>query len=748
LDFRFAEYEIDIGQHELRRSGKPVPIEPQVFDLLVHLVRNHERTVTKDELFERIWHGRIVSEAALSSRIKAARKAVGDNGDDQNLIRTIHKRGFRFVGEVETVVPSAAVSIAPATPALGAADTDAGAATALLQRVEPVAAPADEPAAPVSGRPSIAVFPFKNLSDDPEYEYFSYGMMEDVIRLLSRNRWLTVISRHSTTTVVEPDLHVREASDALHARYLLTGSIRRGNESVRIRVELVRGADGSQLWGESYDVPLADVFDIQEEMARQISATIEPELHTIERQLASRKPPNNLDAWECYQRALWHLCGFTRSGFDAAEQFLLRAIELDPELARAHATLGYVNVQRALYATPADRPAHLEAGLRLARSALALDDRDCMCHFVHGRALCLLRRNDEATAALDLAMELNPSFAQAYFAQGFNALWSGRPLEAEALLDRAIMLSPRDGHVWSFHHVRAWARFSLGELEAAARFARQATLQPNVTYRAFATLTASLGLLGNLAEAQRVAVDLLERKPEYSGDFARQEFFFCGDDDFIERFVGGLRAAGIPHSEPREPAGDKSTTDAERAHVTVLSAEIVSPLQAFADFDPELVSRQIDPLFETALSIIERNGGVVSAAGDGGITAFFGATPAEVPHAVAACLAALSINAAVEQQSEGSVRLRAGLDTGDVMIQRRRRGTTERVEVTGAATRSAARLAQSLRRGAVAATDRTRIAVDGAIDMVPLSASDLAGSSRDGHAYEICGAGAAVAPVT
>jgi class 3 adenylate cyclase len=405
-------------------------------------------------------------------------------------------------------------------------------------------------------------------------------------------------------------------------------------------------------------------------------------------------------------------------------------------------------VQRALYATPADRPAHLEAGLRLARSALALDDRDCMCHFVHGRALCLLRRNDEATAALDLAMELNPSFAQAYFAQGFNALWSGRPLEAEALLDRAIMLSPRDGHVWSFHHVRAWARFSLGELEAAARFARQATLQPNVTYRAFATLTASLGLLGNLAEAQRVAVDLLERKPEYSGDFARQEFFFCGDDDFIERFVGGLRAAGMPHSEPREPAGDKSTTDAERAHVTVLSAEIVSPLQAFADFDPELVSRQIDPLFETALSIIERNGGVVSAAGDGGITAFFGATPAEVPHAVAACLAALSINAAVEQQSEGSVRLRAGLDTGDVMIQRRRRGTTERVEVTGAATRSAARLAQSLRRGAVAATDRTRIAVDGAIDMVPLSASDLAGSSRDGHAYEICGAGAAVAPVT
>src|SRR5262249_3696468 len=279
---------------------------------------------------------------------------------------------------------------------------------------------------------------------------------------------------------------------------------------------------------------------------------------------------------------------------------------------------------------------------------------------------------------------------------------------------------------------------------AAARFARLATLQPNVTYRAFATLTASLGALGNLAEAQRAAADLLERKPEYSGDFARQELFFCGDDDFIERFVAGLRVAGIPHSEPREPVAVAATTDAERTHVTVLSAEIVSPLQAFADFDPELVSRQIDPLFESALAIIERNGGVVSAAGDGGITAFFGATPTEVAPAVAACRAAPVVKAAVEQQPECSVRLRAGLDTGEVMIQRRRRGATERVEVTGAATRSAARLAQSLRRGAIAATDRTRIAVDGAIDMVRLGASDLAGSSREGHAYEIRGTGAAL----
>jgi TolB-like protein/DNA-binding winged helix-turn-helix (wHTH) protein len=547
LDFRFADYEIDLGQHELRRSGEIVPIEPQVFDLLVHLVRNRERTVTKDELLDTIWHGRTVSEAALSSRIKAVRKAVGDNGDAQAIIRTIPKRGFRFVGEVESLAPEATASLAPAAPGSRLDEIEAingGGAHA----DGPAARQAEHAAAPAGGRTSIAILPFKNLSDDPEYEYFSYGMMEDLIRLLARNRWLTVISRHSTAALTDRDLDLRQTADMLNVRYLVDGSVRRSSDSLKVSVELVRAADGMQLWADSYNVPLADVFDIQEEMARQVSATVEPELARIEQQLASRKPPNNLDAWECYQRALWHLHAFTSSGFDNAEKFLVRAIAIEPELARAHAALGYVNVQRTLYDDPDARPARLRAALQMARMAVALDDRDCVCHFVLGRALCLLRRNDEATAALDVALELNPSFAQAYFAQGFNLLWSGRAIEAEALLDRAIMLSPRDLHVWSFHHVRAWARFALGELEAAARFAREATRQANVTYRAFATLTAALGSIGRRPDAELAAAELLQRKPDYTCEFARQELFFCHDDAFVERFVAGLRNAGIPAS--------------------------------------------------------------------------------------------------------------------------------------------------------------------------------------------------------
>jgi TolB-like protein len=532
VSLRFANFEIDVAQQELRRAGEIVHMEPQVFDLLLHLVRNRERIVSKDELIETVWNGRIVSEAALSSRINAARKAIGDNGNDQLFIRTLHKRGFRFVGAVTDGAPSI---VGPS-----AAETESAPRRKPIEVVD--AAP--EPAA--SASPSIAVLPFDNFGGNAESDYFSYGMTEDIIRLLARNRWLTVISRHSTSGFKGPTIDVREVAEALGVRYVLVGSVRKTKDAVRITAELVRAADGTQLWSETYDLPLEDIFGIQEEMARQIAATIEPELSRVEQQLAARKAPDNLDAWDCYQRGLWHFWAFTTPGFDQAEALYRRAIEIDPGFARAHGALGYVNVQRALYDAPGDREAHLEAALQQARTSVALDDRDSFCRCVLGRALCLVHRNDEASAELELAMELNPSFAQAFFAQGFNLLWANRAIEAEALLDRATMLSPRDAHLWSFHHVRAWVHFSLEEYDMAVEFARRASRQANVTYRAFATLAAALGQLGDKGQARIASAALLERKPDYTTGTARHELFFCNGPDFPDRFVAGLRGAGVP----------------------------------------------------------------------------------------------------------------------------------------------------------------------------------------------------------
>src|SRR5215217_6444335 len=199
MKYSFAEFVIDLNQQELRRMGEVVHIEPQVFDVIVHLVRNHDRIVSKDELIETIWNGRIISEAALSSRINGARRALGDNGTDQALIRTLHKRGFRFIGDVQTIsAPDAEPEQARFVPASGLID-DAPARVSIaaeLSRLDDVVS--ESVKAEASARPSIAVLPFANMSDDPENDYFSYGLTEDIIRLLARNRWLSVVSRHST----------------------------------------------------------------------------------------------------------------------------------------------------------------------------------------------------------------------------------------------------------------------------------------------------------------------------------------------------------------------------------------------------------------------------------------------------------------------------------------------------------------------------------------------------------------------
>jgi TolB-like protein/DNA-binding winged helix-turn-helix (wHTH) protein/Tfp pilus assembly protein PilF len=535
VDFRFADFEIDLAQRELRRAGATVHLEPQVFDLLVHLVQNRDRIVSKDELIDTIWGGRIISEAALSSRINAVRRALGDTGTQQAFVKTLHKRGFRFVGEMEESSGSSFLLEVPA------GDTD-------------LAPDGEEPRVslkPVTTLgPSIAVLPFQNLSADPDNEYFSYGMTEDIIRLLVRNRWLTVISRHTTITFKDSALEPRQIAEALDVRYVVTGSVRRSEDRIRINVELIRAADGSQLWSELYDLRIEDIFGVQEEMARQIAATVEPELSTIEQQLASRKSPENLDAWDCYQRGLWHFWSFTPAGFDLSETYFQRAVEYDPNFARAYGGLSYVNVQRALYDTPDLRPARLETALRFGRTAVGLDERDCFCHCTLGRALCLSKDNVAAQAELEQAINLNPSFAQAFFAQGFNVLWAGRPDEAEALLDRATMLSPRDNHLWSFHHVRAWAHFALQEYQLAAEFARRAIRQPNVTYRAYATLVASLGQLAD-PEAEASAMQLIQKQSDYTGEKARSELFFCNDTDFVDRFVKGLTIAGVPVGSTR-----------------------------------------------------------------------------------------------------------------------------------------------------------------------------------------------------
>jgi TolB-like protein/DNA-binding winged helix-turn-helix (wHTH) protein len=528
--FAFADCELDLRRQELRRLGAVVHVEPQVFDLLAFLLDNRDRIVSKDEILDAVWDGRIVSEAALSSRINAARKAIGDNGNDQALIRTVHKRGFRFVADVSER-PEAAAEPAP-TPMRGSGPS------------APVDAPRPSPAGESEGgMPSVAVLPFANVAGDPDHEYFAYGLTEDVIRLLGGHRWLRVLTRHATIAYRGREADIREVGAQLGVRYLVQGSVWKRGDRVRITAELISVEDARQLWSEAYAFDLVNIFDVQTSMARQIAAAVEPELASVEQAIVARKPPQNLDAWDSFQRGFWHLWAFTTPGFDKAEAMFCRAIEIEPGLARAHAGLGYVRLQKAFYAEARERPALLRDALEDAKTAVGFDGRDAFCRCVLGRAYGMQRRYDEAIAELEETIAMNPSFAQGYFALAFTLNWCGRHDEAIALLDRACELSPRDPHLWSFHHARAVAHFSLDELPSAERFARQACRHPNATFWAFATHASILGHLGEAADA--AMAELLRRKPGYTRDRAREDLFFCGDTAFIARYLHGLGRAGL-----------------------------------------------------------------------------------------------------------------------------------------------------------------------------------------------------------
>ena len=295
-------------------APKPIAVEPQVFDLLVYLVDNRDRVVSKDDLIASVWCGRIVSDSTLTSRINAARRAIGDSGQEQKLIRTIARKGFRFVGDVRTQAN---------------ADKSAPAGASPDQAAETQSAP------PLPDRPAIAVLPFVNMSGEPEQEYFSDGISEDIITALSKLRWFFVIARNSSFIYKGKAVHMKQIAEELGVGYVVEGSVRKGGDRVRITAQLNDVATGSHIWAERYDRDLADVFAVQDEITEAIVAAIEPQLYAAENFRARRKPPDSMDAWDLVMRALSHYWRVTRQDNVVAQALLEKATAIDPNYGQA-----------------------------------------------------------------------------------------------------------------------------------------------------------------------------------------------------------------------------------------------------------------------------------------------------------------------------------------------------------------------------------------------------------------------------
>ena len=392
--FTFGDCSVDRARRELRRDGKLVAIEPQVFDVLVYLIEHRDRVVTRDDLLAAVWGGRIVSESTLSSRINSARSAIGDSGEQQLLIRTVARKGVRFIGEVSDEATSAPAAAAP---------------------------PPEAPAAVVShgtlaprqpDKPSIAVLPFTNMSGDPEQEYFSDGITEDIISALSRLRWFFVIARNSTFVYKAQPADVRQVGRDLGVRYVLEGSVRKSGQRVRITSQLLDATTSNQIWSERYDRELTDIFALQDEITASVTAAIEPKLLAAEGLRTEARSTEDLDAWDLVARALSMFWKLTAADSANAVAILRQAADRHPNYAPAHSMLAF-----ALFASsyvgwiPPDTDRELAA--RLARRAAELDDSDPWAHMALGYFEFTGRNTEEAVRHFKAALDLNPNFAAA-----------------------------------------------------------------------------------------------------------------------------------------------------------------------------------------------------------------------------------------------------------------------------------------------------------------------------------------------
>src|SRR3954451_5719232 len=424
----FGRYRLE-PRGGLMSGAREIRLTPKALALLSFLARRPGEVVTKEELFGAVWSNTTVGDAALVTCIQELRKALRDDARKPRYIETLHRRGYRFIGKA-----------APARPAAPA------------ERERPL---------PLPDRPSIAVLPFDNMSDDPDQEHFADGMSEDLITGLSRIRWLFVIARNSTFVYKNRAVDIKQVARELGVRYVLEGSVRRAGKRIRISAQLIDALSGGHHWAERYDRELGDIFAVQDEITRNVVAAIEPRLMAAEGIRALSRSPDDLGAWERVARAQTHVWRLTRVDYETAIEGLTKAVEAYPDYAPARSRLAF----RLLFAAHmgwVDREDGLREGREQAIRAVALDDCDAWGQTALGYLAMMERRTAESIAAFRRAVELNPNSASAHGDLSRALAFAGHDREAIAHAEEAIRLSPMDPDMALFLGGMAVAHYGAG----------------------------------------------------------------------------------------------------------------------------------------------------------------------------------------------------------------------------------------------------------------------------------------------
>jgi adenylate cyclase len=521
--FQFEGYTLDIARNSLRTADGEIALRRKSFELLRYLVENPDRLVTKEELLKAIWPNVVVTDDSLTQCVSEVRQAIGDR--KQTIIATVPRRGYRFAAPVLRVATNAA---------LPPARSDSG----------------PQSQSPLLDRPSVAVLPFANLNGDPQQDYFSDGITEDITTELSRFSELRVIARNSAFQYKGKAVDIRLVGRELGARYVLEGSIRRSGDRVRIAAQLIDALNGDHRWGERYDRELHDAFAVQDEVARAIVVTLAAHVNRAEIERVLLKPPVAWEAYDYYLRGaeafFLHLNRRTKASLYDARRLLEHSLAIDPAYARAAAMLSWTHF--FAYVDPFDgdylSPAALDRALELAETAVHLDPRLPQARAQLGYVLLYKRQHDAAIAEFERAFALNPNFIDHRYAQAL--MCAGEPARAIEVLEANIRLDPFQLPIY----VTSWlgqANFSLKRYwEAVRLFHECASRLPHLQWPHI-MLAFACAQSGQLEEARAEAAEVLRINPGFTIESWQRLAVFKDPKD-VEHRIDGLRKAGLPES--------------------------------------------------------------------------------------------------------------------------------------------------------------------------------------------------------
>ncbi len=507
----FSNVEIDPAKGEVRREGQPVAVAPRVVSLLHLLASNADRMVSKDEIVDKIWHGRVISDSAISTSIKEARQAIGDSGARQALIRTLHGQGFRCVADVR-ILPQVTGSLLE----------DAEAADPVRNQ------------GLIAGKPSIAVLPFGNVAADGEIDPLGDGLAAELISALSRLRFLSVTARGSSFRFRQSAPDLGAIADILGVRYCLSGIIEDGGSEIDVTVELAGTIDGVVIWSDRFSGPRQHIHEIRRRIVAEVIGALELHVPLHEAHTARLLAAKELDAWGEFHLGLQHLYRFNSGDNQIAEKRFKNAIALDPEFARAHAGLSFVAFQTAFMGYGSEMSRHKQGALEHAEKSLELDSLDPFVSYCMGRARWITGDLVSAESWIGRSLDISPNFAQGHYLRALLAVLMGQGGNIREGNNLAMTLSPLDPLLYAMQGTQAMTYLADEQFDEAAVWSERGALSTGSHYLLGMVAAASRQLQGDQARARHWVETTKSRRPDITIDRFFEAFPYQSGNNRIQ----------------------------------------------------------------------------------------------------------------------------------------------------------------------------------------------------------------------